>query len=195
MVFPGLEDALGAKFDTSSPEGKKKLKQTPNTFFITKGKLLAMVCMCVHVCVCVCVCVCMCTRVCVNALFDLFIIWFNHVIPQDREIKKWCLCVYFDLIVLQRLPKCELQKLFPPSNSFCLFILLSVFVLISLLFFTLLFFPLIYEAWPLEKCISDWNKKGAVDSGFNQQNFVPHFICTSNTELMWWILFVFFSSV
>ena len=65
MVFPGLEDALGAKFDTSSPEGKKKLKQTPNTFFITKGKLLAMVCACVYVYACV--------RACVNALFDLFI--------------------------------------------------------------------------------------------------------------------------
>ncbi|KAK7104023.1 SUMO-activating enzyme subunit 1-like [Littorina saxatilis] len=36
MKFPVLEDALGAKFDSSSSEGKKKLRQIPNTFFITK---------------------------------------------------------------------------------------------------------------------------------------------------------------
>ena len=47
MVFPKLDDVLGAKFDTTSSEGKKKLKQTPNTFFITKGKLLAVECVCV----------------------------------------------------------------------------------------------------------------------------------------------------
>ena len=49
MVFPKLDDVLGAKFDTTSSEGKKKLKQTPNTFFITKGKLLAVECVCVGV--------------------------------------------------------------------------------------------------------------------------------------------------
>lgn len=141
MVFPGLEDALGAKFDTSSPEGKKKLKQTPNTFFITKGKLLAMVC------VRACVCVCTCTRVCVNALFDLFISWFNRVIPQDGEIKKWCLCVYFDLIVPQYLPKYELQIFFLSKQQF-LFVLLSVFVVVVLLsFFLLLFF--FFNLWGL----------------------------------------------
>ncbi|XP_076463598.1 SUMO-activating enzyme subunit 1-like [Babylonia areolata] len=39
MTFPTLEGALGVKFDTSTPEGKKKLRQTPNTFFITKVML------------------------------------------------------------------------------------------------------------------------------------------------------------
>ena len=131
MVFPGLEDALGAKFDTSSPEGKKKLKQTPNTFFITKGKLLAMVCVYVYACV----------RACVNALFDLFISWFNCVVPQDREKKKWCLCMYFDLIVPQCVRKYELNFFFsPPSNSFYLFVLLSVFVLFFSLVFLHVFF-------------------------------------------------------
>ncbi|KAL8619613.1 hypothetical protein ACOMHN_019668 [Nucella lapillus] len=36
MTFPSLEAALGVKFDASSAESKTKLKQIPNTFFITK---------------------------------------------------------------------------------------------------------------------------------------------------------------
>lgn len=39
MSFPTFEAALGASFDSSSAEGKKRLKQTPNTFFITKAFL------------------------------------------------------------------------------------------------------------------------------------------------------------
>jgi hypothetical protein len=41
MTFPSLEAALGSKFD-SSAESKKKLGQTPNTFFITRGNFAAV---------------------------------------------------------------------------------------------------------------------------------------------------------
>ena len=37
ITFPTLEDALATNLNSSTPEGKKKLRQIPNTFYISKG--------------------------------------------------------------------------------------------------------------------------------------------------------------
>lgn len=38
MEFPSLDAVLKIKFDSGNTEGKKKLRQVPNTYFMTRGK-------------------------------------------------------------------------------------------------------------------------------------------------------------